>query len=250
MSLVTRKTRETLERDGVAVIKGVFGSQECDAMKFAALDAQRYQNPKYPHRYLEMSPAGKPALIFWPALINDTLLQYRNDPRLAEIVRAFLGDDVKQLNNQVYFRSPGDGDQFAWHQDVCFRQPPERYPGIESGYLQTIIALEDIGEDNAPVEFIPGSHKSGVVDTYGSAAVTKMLREFKRQGLDGVKYTASKGDVLVWSVLTVHGSEPNDGKRTRTTFMNGFARADAALDWPYYLKGGEVVPEIDHTLIP
>lgn len=249
MSLVTRETKDTYARDGVARIPGVFTRAECEAMKAAAYGAIGLQNPSYPHRYLETFN-GKPALIFWPSLVSPVLERFRKDPRLAEIVRAFLGDDVKQLNNQVYFRTPGDGDQFCWHQDVCFRQPPERYPGIDAGYLQTVIALDDIGEDNAPVEFIPGSHRFGVVDTFGSAAVRKMLRSFERQGLYGKKYTAGAGDVLVWSVLTVHGSEPNVSSRTRTTFMNGFARADSALDWPDYMRGGEVVPEVEHWKIP
>jgi len=245
---ITKAIKETYETDGVAIIPNVFTSDECEEMKGAALDSINKENPKYPHRYLERHN-GYPALIFWPSLINKTLDTYRKDARLARIVKTFLGDNVKQLNNQVYFRNPGDGDQFAWHQDVCFRQPAERYPGIESSYLQTIIALDDITLENSPVEFIPGSHKHGIQDTYGGAQVTKMLRYFKRQGLEGRKYTANKGDVMIWSVLTIHGSEPNESARTRTTFMNGFAKADSAMDWPYYLKDGEV-QDADHTLIP
>ena len=244
-----KQAKETYERDGIAIIPSVFTREECDEIRKAAYSAVEVRkNPKYRHEFLQMSK-NHPALIFWPSLMSETLEKYRKDERLAEIVRYFLGNNVKQLNNQVYFRESGDGDEFAWHQDVCFRNPRTRYPGIETSYLQTIIAVDDIGLENSPVEFIPGSHTTGEHKIYGSADMTKMLRTFKRQGLKGKKYTANAGDVMIWSVMTVHGSEANESKGNRMTYMNGFAKADSALDWGYYLKDGEVV-DYEHKLIP
>lgn len=207
-----------------------------------------HPNSKYKHQYIEKK-GEKPGLIFFPCLVEPYIDEIRKDSRLAKIAQFFLGDDIRQINNQIYFREAGDGDEFAWHQDICFRNPRERYPGIDQSYLQTIIAVDDITLNNSPVEFVPGSHKTGEHKLYGSADVTNMLRKFKRQGLKGKKYTCKAGDVMVWSVLTVHGSEKNESKGNRMTYMNGFAKADSALDWPYYMKGGKVV-DIDHNLIP
>ncbi|SVE25403.1 uncharacterized protein METZ01_LOCUS478257, partial [marine metagenome] len=33
---------------------------------------------------------------------------------MQNLVRTFLGDDVRQINNQIYFREQGDLDTFAW----------------------------------------------------------------------------------------------------------------------------------------
>lgn len=246
--------KETFEKDGIAVIPSIFTKDEMDRLRGAALVAlTTNDNWKYPHRYIEYKKRDGenafPALIFWPALVNEYIDEIHKDPRLQMIVKAFLGDNVKQLNNQIYFRFPGDGDEFAWHQDVCFREPRSRYPGIEGAYLQTAIVIDDMTLENSPIEFIPGSHLKGEWELDSVDGVTKMLREFRRGGLEGKKYTAKSGDVIVWSVLTVHGSEANQSSRSRMYYMNGFARADAALDWPYYLKDG-VVQDIDYTKIP
>ena len=59
----------------------------------------------------------------WPALVDATLDAIRCDPRMVAIVEGLLGPEVKQLDDQIYFRLPGDPDSFAWHQDVMFRRP-------------------------------------------------------------------------------------------------------------------------------
>jgi hypothetical protein len=67
---------------------------------------------------------------------------------MSSLVKEFIGNDVRQINNQIYFRESGDYDQFAWHQDIMFREPHIFNEDVESDYFQTIIAVDDINEDN------------------------------------------------------------------------------------------------------
>lgn len=240
--------KKIYDEKGIVIIPGVFLKFEIEKMRGSAIVAINTPNEQYRHKYLEIRNEF-PSLLFWPSFTNYYLNEVRKDQRIAEIVRYFLGDNVKQLNNQIYFRFPGDGDQFAWHQDVTFRKPKERYTDIESSYLQTIIAIDDITLENSPVEFIEGSQKWGEHDLTSKTGVNEMLRVFKRHGLEGKKYLCKAGDMVLWSVMTVHGSEPNNSDRTRMTYMNGFAKADSAFDWPIYLKDGEV-QDADPKLIP
>ena len=76
------------------------------------------------------------------------------------------------------------------------------------------------------------------------------LRTFDRKGLNGKKYTAKKGDVMIWSVMIVHGSEPNNSSSDRMTYMNGFCRTKATKTYPDYLVNGKVVDKIDVNKIP
>lgn len=184
-----------------------------------------------------------PALLFWPAEISPYLNMVRKDPRLQQIAKDVLGPDIVQLNNQIYYRLPGDGDQFTWHQDISFRTPREAFSQIEDGYLQTIIAIDGVDEHNGGVEFIPGSHKTGDQDLVPRDGTEKGLRRFERNGLRGRKMSGNPGDVFVWSVMVVHGSEPNISDRSRMTYMNGFAKASSvskSLGFPTYMKGGVV----------
>lgn len=234
-----------LEEQGVARIPGVFTTAEANEIRSAAhIALTQIKGGKNHLQICKASGHDSPGLLLWPALSNQTLNRFRCDQRLAGIVREALGPDVKQINNQVYYRLPGDGDSFAWHQDQVFRKPPEDFPGIESGYLQTIIVVDEITEDNAPVEYLPGSHRD--VFPGNPDQLSPKLRKFTRDGHAGIKLTAKPGDVVVWSVMVVHGSEPNGSQRPRMTYMNGFARADCSRFNPLYMSQGRVIPVIDY----
>lgn len=230
---------------GIIVMSNVFTSEECDEIKKNAYSVRDEDIKKsgYPHVPSEKKN-GKRLLVFFPSLVNEYLNKIRTDERMINLVKNFIGDDVKQINNQIYFRESGDQDQFAWHQDVMFREDINFNNDVEDDYFQTIIAVDDITEDNGAIEFIDGSHKTMRIP------LPNNLREFKRGDLSGKKYTANKGDVLIWSVLSVHGSEPNQSKKDRMTYMNGFCRSKSTKTYPDYLKNGEIIRNINVNHIP
>jgi ectoine hydroxylase-related dioxygenase (phytanoyl-CoA dioxygenase family) len=230
---------------GVVVIPSVFSAEECDRIKKEAYSVtdSSIVNAGYPHKPSEQA-YNKKSLIFFPALANQYINDIRTDTRMVELAREFIGDDVRQINNQIYFREGGDFDQFAWHQDIMFREPINFNNDVEGDYFQTIIAVDDITVENGAIEFIEGSHKTMRIPS------PKRLRLFERNDLIGKKYTAKKGDVLIWSVLTVHGSEPNNSNSDRMTYMNGWCRTRATKTYPDYLMGGNVVKNIDPRKIP
>lgn len=230
---------------GIIVIPDVFTAEECDEIKRQAYATKDIDIVKagYRHAPSEMSYGAK-ALIFFPALANDYLNKIRTDERMVNLVREHIGDDVKQINNQVYFREAGTKDQFAWHRDTMFREPQNFKDDVVDDYFQTIIAVDDINVDNGAVEFIEGSHN------WEKFPDPKHLRVFERGELKGTKYTAKKGSVLIWTVTIVHGSEPNQTNADRMTYMNGFCRSKSALAYPDYLINGKVVERMNAKLIP
>lgn len=232
------------DRDGIVIVPDVFTPGECDAMREAAYAVKEHEivEAGYPHVPSEKR-YNKRSLIFFPALASEYLNKIRTDKRMVDLVKFFIGDDVKQINNQVYFREAGDMDQFAWHRDTIFREPEYFTNDVEHDYFQTIIAVDDIVEDNGAIEFIPNSRQMPM--PFGTN-----LRVFNRGGLKGRKYTAKKGSVLIWSIMTLHGSEMNKSKQNRMTYMNGFCRSKACSAYPDYLVDGEIINELDPTQIP
>lgn len=230
---------------GIVIIPGVFSPEECKRIKEAAYSVNDNDIKKagYPHAPSEKA-YNKKSLIFFPALANEFLNLVRTDKRMIELAQAFIGNDIRQINNQVYFREKGDLDEFAWHQDVIFREPNLFNDDVEDDYFQTIIAVDDITEDNGAIEFVEGSHKTMRI------AKPDNLRKFERGDLKGKKYTAKKGDVLIWSVMIVHGSEKNSSNSDRMTYMNGFCRTKAAKTYPHYMIDGQVVTNINPRMIP
>jgi ectoine hydroxylase-related dioxygenase (phytanoyl-CoA dioxygenase family) len=230
---------------GIIVIPNVFTPAECDEIKKQAysITDEEIKAAGYPHSPSETA-YNKRSLIFFPALANDYINNIRTDERMVGLVKEFIGDDVRQINNQIYFRESGDEDQFAWHQDIMFREAGSFNGDVENDYFQTIIAIDDITEENGAIEFIEGSHKTMRI------GAPQNLRVFNRGDLKGTKYTAKKGDVLIWSVLTVHGSEPNKSNKDRMTYMNGFCRTKATKTYPDYLVNGVIIKSINPTKIP
>ena len=237
--------KKEYEEKGIIVIPNVFTTEECDEIKRQAYSVtdQQIKDAGYRYSPSEMS-YGKKELIFFPALANDYLNNIRTDSRMVNLVREFIGDDVKQINNQVYFREAGSNDQFAWHRDTMFREERNFKDDVVDDYFQTIIAVDDITLDNGAVEFIEGSHKWEYWPT------PRNLRTFTRGELEGTKYIAPKGSVLIWTVTIIHGSEPNQSNADRMTYMNGFCRSKSALAYPDYLINGEFVKHMNSKLIP
>ena len=237
--------RKEYEERGIIVIPSVFSASECDQIKTSAYSVtdDQIKAAGYPHVPSEQAYNRK-SLIFFPALAHSYLNEIRISKPMTELVREFIGDDVRQINNQIYFRERGDLDQFAWHQDIMFRESHLFNNDVVDDYFQTIIAVDDITEENGAIEFIEGSHKTMRIDA------PKNLRKFERGDLKGTKYTAKKGDVLVWSVMIVHGSERNNSNSSRMTYMNGFCRTKAARSYPHYMINGQVVPQINPAMIP
>jgi ectoine hydroxylase-related dioxygenase (phytanoyl-CoA dioxygenase family) len=213
---------------GVAIIPNVFSEDECVELKAQAYSVtdQEILAAGYPHVPSEQA-YNKKSLIFFPALANEYLNFIRIDDRMQSIVKEFIGNDVRQINNQIYFR---ESQNFTAE--------------VETDYLQTVIAVDDITEDNGAVEFIEGSHE------WKDFPKPKNLRYFDRRDLRGKKYTAKKGSVMIWSVMIVHGSESNFSNADRMTYMNGFCKAKATKSYPSYMIGGQIIEKLDARLIP
>ena len=237
--------RKEYKEKGVIVIPSVFSASECDQIKNSAYSVTDDQIKAAGYRHNPSEQAyNKKSLIFFPALALSYLNEIRISKPMTELAREFIGDDVRQINNQIYFRETGDEDQFAWHQDIMFRESHLFSDDVIDDYFQTIIAVDDITEENGAIEFIEGSHKTMRIDP------PKNLRKFDRGDLRGTKYTAKKGDVLIWSVMIVHGSERNNSNSNRMTYMNGFCRTKATRSYPHYMIRGQVVSQINPAMIP
>ena len=237
--------RKEYKEKGVIVIPSVFSASECDQIKNSAYSVTDDQIKAAGYRNIPSEQAyNKKSLIFFPALAHSYLNEIRISKPMTELAREFIGDDVRQINNQIYFRETGDDDQFAWHQDIMFRESHLFSYDVIDDYFQTIIAVDEITEENGAIEFIEGSHKTMRIDP------PKNLRKFDRGDLRGTKYTAKKGDVLIWSVMIVHGSERNNSNSNRMTYMNGFCRTKATRSYPHYMIRGQVISQINPAMIP
>ncbi len=155
--------------------------------------------------------------VVWCGACEPVLADYGADRRLLRPVSELLGSaTMHQLINQAHFKMPGDGVEFAWHQDSTHRRyghPVWTDVNGKGSYVQTAVALDAMGPDNGPLRFIPGSCRLGHI-----ADPAYRVDEAR-----AVTLTMGSGDVVMFGSYTFHSSEPNRSDRPRRALINGYA---------------------------
>ena len=245
---------EHYRREGYAVVRGVFGPADIAALRtaFDRIHARalahgrsfRHQNVFY--RLARDANLGTVVrLAQWCAYFDETLARYRTDDRMRRIVEPLIGGDVKQIINQLHWKTPGAAHvEFGYHQDVRFRRPRSAYRALATAYVQTGIAVDPHRVENGAMTLVPGSHRLGELDFGTGGQVldqAKSAADLARAGLDPsrlVDLVLDPGDVALWNVFLVHGSGPNRTTGDRRFYLNGYVRAADCDRGEWAFRGG------------
>ncbi len=214
--------KEHFEREGYAVLSGFYTPETTDRIN-KEIDRLVQTNKKaFAHRHKLMFAIDH----------SPFLRKLGQDCRLCRILDNLLGDEAV-LFQSINFDYGSEQDT---HSDSIHMTT---YP--EGGLIAIWIALEDIGEDQGPLHYYPGSHRlpyylnadygnegswlrlgSKGYDAY-EAFIRKKIEE---SGLKQETFLARKGDVLIWHANLFHGGSPhtNPAKTRRSMVMHYFAR--------------------------
>ncbi len=244
-------------RDGYAIIRGLFAPQEIAAI--AAATDQIYaegvahgRSFRHGNLFYNVSagPAGEPLvrMVQWPSYHQPVLDAIRLDRRIAGVLEPLIGADLKQIINQLHWKSPGSLGDFAWHQDSRSRRPPLAYRNLSTSYVQTGLAIDPHTPDAGGMRFIPRSHLKGDLgmDCSKKALGTSMADSALRQaGLDEddvIDLVLAPGDLALWSPFLVHGSGANGSDHKRRFYINGYVRAEDCDRGEWAFRAGRPVP--------
>lgn len=194
----SRVLRESFERDGFLVVRGVVGADVIDAAVRATSDR---------------SAAGeREPLETWAELRG-----IAHDPGIRGLCDG-LGVTAPRIVRSIFFdKTPERNWPVAPHQDTTIavrerREAPGFGPwSVKDGVdhvrpparvLESIVTirvhLDDAGEENGALRVIPGTHREGVL----SEARVRELASSR----EWVTCAAAPGDVVVMSPLTIHAS--------------------------------------------
>jgi ectoine hydroxylase-related dioxygenase (phytanoyl-CoA dioxygenase family) len=245
--------REQYDRDGFAVIRGAYAAPEVAELAEAAR-ALWEEGGRHPRTFregnvvfrIDRDPALGRSLRFvqWAARVNATCARWRIEPRLLEIVRSLLGDDFKQIVNQMSWKPAGVANGHAFHQDSRFRRPRSAYRDLGTSYVQTMIAIDEHTVENGCVLVLPGSHRFGdlALDPGGTVLGGRDdVAELEKSGIAAVTSVAlelSPGDLALWHPFLVHGSGANVSSRDRRAYLNSYVAAAAADRGEWAMRKG------------
>jgi ectoine hydroxylase-related dioxygenase (phytanoyl-CoA dioxygenase family) len=244
-------------REGYAVVRDFFSHDEVVTIG-AAIDQIHAEGVahgrsfRHGNLFYNVGPdaSGAPAVRMaqWPSYHQPVLNAVRLDPRFAALLAPLLGGDMKQIINQLHWKTPGAVGDFAWHQDSRFRRPAEAYRNLGTSYVQTGLAIDPHNPGSGGMRFVPGSHRHGVLqldtsqEVLGNAMSDAVL---EAAGLDpdsAIDLDLAPGDLALWNPYLVHGSGINHASHRRRLYINGYVRAADCDRGEWAFRGGEPVP--------
>ena len=140
-------------------------------------------------------------------------------------VRQLIGPDIRLHGSKLNIKAAKGGAAVEWHQDWAF------YPHSNDDVLAIGIFLDDVGADNAPIMFVPGSHLGPVHDHHSNGvfvgAVDVIAGKIDVSG--AVAVTCPAGSMTIHHARLLHGSAINRSGRQRRLLLYELTAADA---WP------------------
>lgn len=152
-------------------------------------------------------------------LYSAAWLRAVSKPELAEAMADLLDSAVELHHTTLHAKPPSAGHPFPMHQDSPFYQH-------ENGrFVDVLVHLDDTNHANGEIRFLPGSHKLGHLEHItqteeGPCSPHLPTAEYRLE--DTVAVPARRGDVVCFSIYTIHGSYLNTTDRVRRLVRVGY----------------------------
>ena len=140
--------------------------------------------------------------------------------RLTGAIADLIGPNVELHHTTLHAKPPETGHPFPMHQDWAF------YEHEDGRYVDCLVHLDDTNDQNGCIRFLDGSHKQGALEHVrqnpDGTGCTPHLPTDAWDLEDTVPVPAKRGDVVVFSIHTVHGSRINQSDRMRRMVRIGY----------------------------
>lgn len=147
---------------------------------------------------------------------------------LAESGQAADQVPVELHHSTMHVKPCQTGHPFPMHQDNAF------YEHADNRYIDVLVHLNDTCHDNGEIRFIDGSHKLGYLphitkftnDQGEQENCTPHLDQNEYKLEDTVAVPAKAGDVVLFNILTIHGSYTNTTDDLRRMVRVGYKHTE------------------------
>jgi ectoine hydroxylase-related dioxygenase (phytanoyl-CoA dioxygenase family) len=231
-----------LDTDGYAIIRG-FLSPEQTAQLSAETHRLYQEGLKHHATYRDKNllfevlddPKAKRRVVLqahWTAWLSPLMEEMRRSDQYFRVLEPFLGANIKQISHQVHWKPPGAKyTSYRFHQDARFRAGSVKDFNCARSTLTTGLAIDRQTAANGALRVIPGSHRLGYLGLSDDGPImvgTTQDEELRRAGLDPANVVTCEmepGDLLLWTLFTVHGSAANLSDYDRRFMINSYVRA-------------------------
>jgi ectoine hydroxylase-related dioxygenase (phytanoyl-CoA dioxygenase family) len=164
------------------------------------------------------------------------------NPRFIIAASQLLGNKpVRFWHDQLFYKPAKKGGVVAWHQDYSYWTRT-----LPMSHLTCWCGLDDATVENGCVQYVPGSHRWGLLDKPNLAGdllgIMDYLTEEQKKQFHPVYAEVKAGEAIFHHPLTLHGSGENKSSRPRRAFViNVFADGVASDTNDELLQGVPVI---------
>ncbi|MEM9270350.1 MAG: phytanoyl-CoA dioxygenase family protein [Pseudomonadota bacterium] len=212
--------QSNFERDGYALVKGVFGPDQIAALEadFDRIVRQLLTSGEQVDATWEGAATQALARAGDQILHTHNVQKYSNTwlqallaPRFLDVVEALIGPDIILHHTKLFQKPAEQGAPFPMHQDWPY------FPTEKDTMIAGIIHVSDATDQMGCLRVWPGSHKLGRLENANGRDCGEALREFPIE--EATVIEAEVGDVVFFHYFTLHGSMPNRSEKTRKTVL-------------------------------
>ena len=214
-----------------AVVSEVVNTRATELHKEGVI-SDTYEGMSFEHRWHAVLKAcGRENEVFgWHTLVfSEALFNLITHPKVLDILESLIGSDI-QFNGDFWVRPKLPNEKLTtlpWHQDSAYMPETEN-----DTHLTVWLPLVDVKLENGPLQFLPGSHTSGL-QTYhrvpGEAFAVPVLSPTSSD-TDIDTLEMQKGDLLVFNNLVFHRSLVNHSDSIRWSTDFRFSRTGTSLN--------------------
>ncbi|MFE4577315.1 phytanoyl-CoA dioxygenase family protein [Streptomyces chartreusis] len=122
---------------------------------------------------------------------DDVCARLVSHPALVEMAETLLLEPVYVYQFKVNMKRAREGAAWPWHQDFAFWNRDDGM--VRPDAVNLAIFLDDVHDDNGPLQVIPGSHRLGLLDEPSRGAIPS--RNWRRHVAADLEYTVADGTV-------------------------------------------------------
>ncbi len=166
----------------------------------------------------------------WDLCTNDTILDYVQD---------LIGPNIICWASHFFCKLPFDNKTVPWHQDAVY------WPLSPACTVTVWLAIDDADEENSAMEFIPGSHKQGVLEWRRTNDKTTNVLDREIINASAVGQAVSNnlraGEISLHADMLAHGSKPNQSARRRCGLTIRYCSPDVGITDEHWAQGIEAI---------
>ena len=218
---LTQKQKKQYQDDGYLLVSGIFTTDELDRMEvdFDAIIARRRKrgaalDATWPGDWKKARPTMEVIhthdLQAYSAQWSRVLLHDRFTGVMADLI----GPNVQLHHTKLFQKPPERGSAFPMHQDFGY------FPHERHSMMAAVIHLTDATDEMGCLRVMPGSHKLGPMPPKVDGSQGHHYLNPNDYPIEkGTPCSARRGDVLLFTYLTIHGSGINTSNRVRKTVL-------------------------------